>query len=148
MNALQITVHTSRVCVAQPPKALSDGYNPADLTLHVHREGVRKVFAIYPCVADESGKVCFLIDDDFANAKPGSYIGTVYVCAKPIHTIRMRIPRAQFGPAYTRDLQPCQDDDCAPKATCPPPPSCEDEPPCVGGCDKPCEPVCGCPDDR
>lgn len=114
------------VCVELPSRRVIDGYNPDNLTLKVHREGVRSLLAIYPAQQVEGGKMCFLIDDDLVNAHPGWYVGTIYNCKKPIHSLRMSVPRPKFGLALVQKLktdcakiviEPCPPDTCGPPLT-------------------------------
>lgn len=115
---IEINRMSGPVCVGLPSRRVVDGYNPENLTLKVHREGMRSLLAVYPAQQAEGGKMCFLIDDDLVNAHPGWYVGTVYNCKKPIHSLRMSVPRPKFGPVTVLKMKP----DCLPAKVAPCPP--------------------------
>lgn len=114
---IEVTREAGPICVTLPPRRLLGTYAPVDITLHVHREGVRNLLAKYPSAHGESGQLCFAIDDDLIEAKPGWYVGVVYECNRPIHTFRMYVPRPKFGAASVARIKyetTCDTDDCDP----------------------------------
>ena len=98
---IEVAQDAGPICVTLPPRRIAGIYEPTSVTLRVHREGVRHTVAEYPSAFGESGKLCFQIDDDLVNSKPGWYIGIIYECRKPVHTIRINIPRPRFSDATT-----------------------------------------------
>lgn len=122
---IEITRTSGPVCVGLPSRKIVDGYNPANMNMTVRREGSRTTLAIYPARQEEGGQMCFLIDDDLVDAHSGWYVGTIYNCNKPIHSVRMFVPRPKFGAASVQRMKP----DCSPikvpecpPSTCPPGP--------------------------
>jgi len=107
---IEITRTSGPICVELPSRRVVEGYNPSNMKLSIHREGARTLLANYPARQEDGGKMCFIIDDDLVEAHPGWYIGTVYNCNKPIHSMRMSIPRPRFGAASVQRMKP----DCAP----------------------------------
>ena len=119
---IEIKCKTRRVSVKLP-----FCFDAENITMRVTREGRRDPIAEYPSTYGESGQLDFLIDEDFTKAKPGWYIGVVRKCNKPIHTLRMYVPRAMLGEASTIETTEW-DDSCKPKEVCPP--ECEPVQPC------------------
>lgn len=131
---IEITPKTVRVSVKMPL-----GFDAQNVTMRVTREGKKDPIAEYPCVYGESGQLDFLIDTDFTTAKPGWYIGVVRKCNKPIHTLRMYVPRQALGEASIIETTEW-DDSCKAKETCPeecePVQSCCNEPAWMQPCEE------------
>lgn len=148
-------------CVAEPI------CETGNLRLAIKRVGKNTVVAMYPA-QDQHGYWDFVIDDSLRLAKPGLYVGIIYCCNTPIHSLNMRLLRSAPGAPKTMDLthEMCADPlnpscERAENTTCPPAPcrpawrrDCADVPcaelgsgqtpePPPAGCSPPCQPCSG-----
>lgn len=118
MNYIELTGNSAKICMPVP-RVSSKPFQIDNMTMRVTREGQKNPIAQYPVEYGEAGQICFLIDDDLTGAKPGWYIGVIRHCNKPVHTIRMRVPRDRFGPASVVEAKYFNEDNCRTKEQCP-----------------------------
>lgn len=114
---IEITKAAARVSLELPKIVTNKLMNVKNITMVVKRQGSTKALAVYPSAYGESGTVDFLIDDDLVNAKAGWYIGTIMDCKKPVHSVRMFVPRNYFGNASVVDLKEF-DEECSQPEDC------------------------------
>ena len=118
---IELTPESVKVCFPVP-RVSSKPFPINNLTMRVTREGQKNPIAEYPVEYGESGTICFLIDDDLTSAKSGWYIGVIRHCGKPVHNVRMKVPRYTFGDASVLDAKyGCGDDVCVEDEKCPQP---------------------------